>query len=283
MKHSIFSHVLTILVVVWLAALGAAGILYPERTSALFEKAMAVAAESEGGPEAGSESLLTRINVAKLFENSLGNWLVFVSAVFVGILAGKIAAAVLARVGRRLDARGWTARAHLANDLVGPASLALFTLGLAVGLAALEMSDPLRTFSCQNAAVAVLDRRVLVRLQPGVGRRRRPAADDGPDGLEARRAARPVDPQDAPRRPGGDRRVVRGRVRVRAGHRGVAGGLGDRRSGRLAGRPGFAQEPVRLDHDPVGPAFQRRRADHLRRLRRRGRGDRLPLDQGPDG
>ena len=147
MKHPIFSHVLTILVVVWLAALGVAGILYPERTSALFEKAMAVAAESEGGPEAGSESLLARINVERLFENSLGNWLVFVSAVFVGFLAGKICAAVLARVGRRLDARGWTARAHLANDLVGPASLALFTLGLAVGLAALEMSDPLRAFS----------------------------------------------------------------------------------------------------------------------------------------
>ncbi|MCX7427552.1 MAG: mechanosensitive ion channel family protein [Planctomycetia bacterium] len=147
MKHPIFSHVLTILVVAWLAALGAAGILYPERTSALFEKAMAVAAESEGGAEAGSESLLARINVAKLFENPLGNWLVFVSAVFLGILVGKICAAVLARVGRRLDARGWTARAHLANDLVGPASLALFTLGLAVGLAALEMSNPLRTFS----------------------------------------------------------------------------------------------------------------------------------------
>ena len=50
MKRSIFSHVLTILVVVWLAALGVAGVLYPERTQTLFERAMA--AESEGGPAA---------------------------------------------------------------------------------------------------------------------------------------------------------------------------------------------------------------------------------------
>lgn len=145
MKNSRLSNVLTILVVLWLATLVVLGVMYPERTSALFHEAVSVG--DEAVVDAASHSLLARVSLGPLLENnSLENWLVLVSAIFVGFLAGRVAAALLARLGQKLDDRGWTIRAHLVNNLVGPASLALFTLGLAVGLAALEMNEEVRTF-----------------------------------------------------------------------------------------------------------------------------------------
>ena len=128
-------------------AVGAAALWYPERTASLLQDAFSVLPEDARAGDAGTGSLLLRIDLKGFVaDNPPSHWLVFVSAVFVGLLAGRISSAALGRIGRRLEAQGWTARSHWANDLIGPASLALFTVGFAVGLAVLNMSDPLREF-----------------------------------------------------------------------------------------------------------------------------------------
>ena len=53
-----------------------------------------------------------------------------------------------------------------------------------------------------------------------------------------------------------------------------------RRLGRLVGSARFAEKSFRLDYDHHGPIVQDRRADHLRRLRRRDRGYRPTDHQG---
>ncbi|NIL95848.1 MAG: mechanosensitive ion channel, partial [Planctomycetales bacterium] len=61
-------------------------------------------------------------------------------------MAGRIAAALLVRVGRRFAGRDWPVRSHVVNDLIGPAKLGLLAAGIAVGVAQLRMSGPLQAF-----------------------------------------------------------------------------------------------------------------------------------------
>jgi MscS family membrane protein len=61
-------------------------------------------------------------------------WLALLGCIFMGLLAGKIAAATLRGAAIRLRNRGWTVRAIAFDSLANPASLALLTLGLAIGL-----------------------------------------------------------------------------------------------------------------------------------------------------
>lgn len=65
-------------------------------------------------------------------------WLLFLLAIFLGLVAGRIAAGVLGRFAARLERRGWTVRADVVKDLIGPAKLALLTVGLSLGLGALD-------------------------------------------------------------------------------------------------------------------------------------------------
>ncbi len=65
-------------------------------------------------------------------------WLLFLLAIFLGLVAGRIAAGVLGRFAARLERRGWTVRADVVKDLIGPAKLALLTVGLSFGLGALD-------------------------------------------------------------------------------------------------------------------------------------------------
>jgi len=78
--------------------------------------------------------------------NGLGAWGLFVAAVFLGLAAGRIAAFVLARVGARLEQRGWKVQAQVVLDLLGPVKLALLSVGLMVGLTALKMSPMFHAF-----------------------------------------------------------------------------------------------------------------------------------------
>jgi MscS family membrane protein len=95
----------------------------------------------------GNRSLLEEIDFPGLLaDNRPSRWLALAAGVVVGWVAGRLLAAVLRGLGRRCQRRGWNARHLILNGLAGPASLAILTLGLTVGLSSLAMSDPLALF-----------------------------------------------------------------------------------------------------------------------------------------
>lgn len=79
-------------------------------------------------------------------QNGIAAWGLLLAGIFVGLVAGRIAAFLLARVGAKLDHRGWKVQARALTDLLGPGKLALLSLGLMIGLAALKMSLMLQAF-----------------------------------------------------------------------------------------------------------------------------------------
>ena len=95
----------------------------------------------------GYRSLLEEIDFPGLLaENGPSRWLALAAGVGVGWVAGRLLAAVLRGLGRRCLRRGWIARQLVFSGLAGPASLAILTLGLTVGLSNLAMSAPLVLF-----------------------------------------------------------------------------------------------------------------------------------------
>ncbi|MBN2475952.1 MAG: mechanosensitive ion channel family protein [Pirellulales bacterium] len=100
------------------------------------EKRADPAPVSSGGLLGQFESVAQAVKLEGLWtQNSWSNWLIFLVSIFLGLLAGKIAAVVLGNFGRRFEHRGWRVWNHLVVDLVGPAKLGLLALGLSVGLA----------------------------------------------------------------------------------------------------------------------------------------------------
>lgn len=107
--------------------------------------------QGEGSPPADPAAAaaltawdLVRANLRKGWTESFWGdnwpvrWAIFLLAIFLGLLAGRIGAGALRRVADRLQRRGWVIRAHVPKDLVGPAKLALLTVGLSVGLGMLD-------------------------------------------------------------------------------------------------------------------------------------------------
>ena len=93
-------------------------------------------------------SLVTQLNFPGLVEkNSPAVWITLAALLAMGFLCGRTCAALLQRVGRRFHDRDWEASARLLLDLAGPAQLALFALAVTLGLAGVEMSDPLRVLA----------------------------------------------------------------------------------------------------------------------------------------
>jgi MscS family membrane protein len=94
-------------------------------------------------------SLVEQLRLSELWQrNGLSEWAILLGAIFLGLVAGKILAAVLARSQRRFEARGWTVGAHVAGDLIGPGKLVLIAVGLSLGLAQINgMSVPLKALS----------------------------------------------------------------------------------------------------------------------------------------
>ncbi len=83
--------------------------------------------------------------------NEWQQWSIFLGALVLGWLAGRIAAFLLKAVAGRFRRRGWQFWAHLPADAVGPAKLALIALGLGIGFAMLHgTSLPLRSFVRQT-------------------------------------------------------------------------------------------------------------------------------------
>ncbi|MBL7044035.1 MAG: mechanosensitive ion channel family protein [Pirellulaceae bacterium] len=106
------------------------------------------AASREAAPEGiDTETLLQNLQLGSVVrENTVTTWIILLVAIFVGLAVGKIASWSLRRIGTRLESRGWQSRAQVLMGLAGPASLALLTVGLMVGLANVAMSGALGRF-----------------------------------------------------------------------------------------------------------------------------------------
>ena len=73
-----------------------------------------------------------------------GIWLIPVVALVLGLVAGRICALVLNWVGSRSSARGWTIWEQVFAGAVGPANLALLTMGLTVAVANVDLGQATR-------------------------------------------------------------------------------------------------------------------------------------------
>ncbi len=157
MVRRIFSNTFTVVVVAWFVVGGSLVVTNPTGSRGFFDEVFpalshqaghGVAAEvltaegkaaSEGKTEASETGFSAFVDF--FLDNSPSQWFIFVSGVFAGFLLGRIVAAVLAMIGRNLRSHGWDARSHIPADLATPAWLAIFALGLQVGLVALEMNS----------------------------------------------------------------------------------------------------------------------------------------------
>jgi MscS family membrane protein len=83
-------------------------------------------------------------------DNRVSNWLTLLISLALALAAGRLLAALLYWFGQRLQARGWRTRRMLVISLVGPANLALLTLGLQLGLTNLKMSSALGHFTSKT-------------------------------------------------------------------------------------------------------------------------------------
>jgi MscS family membrane protein len=93
----------------------------------------------------GLDSVLDRVRLT-IRQTPWTGWVALLAGIAAGLLIGRLAAALLCKVGARLEARGWRGRALLLTGASGPVSLAIFTLGLSIGLAWITMSPSLHDF-----------------------------------------------------------------------------------------------------------------------------------------
>lgn len=109
----------------------------------------ATAPEAGPPPPAGGteRSFIDELRLEELASNPLSHWLILLAAITVAVAAGKIVSWLLRRLAQRLERRRWHGQAQVFAGLASPATLALFSLGLSIGLAWIKMSDPLRTIS----------------------------------------------------------------------------------------------------------------------------------------
>jgi MscS family membrane protein len=105
----------------------------------------AVVVVNAGGAAAKEEvdrSFVEELRVGELFsKNSLGRWVLLLGLIFLAIGLGKVVTFLLERVAYRLEKRGWHSQAEVFSGATSPATLALFTVGLSIGLGNLAMSE----------------------------------------------------------------------------------------------------------------------------------------------
>jgi MscS family membrane protein len=82
--------------------------------------------------------------------NSLFAWFMLLLWIFIGILAGRICAAILRKAG----SRQWSVSTKFLLDLAGPANLFLIAMGLAFGLLWIKMDKQLR--DCASGALLLI-------------------------------------------------------------------------------------------------------------------------------
>lgn len=133
---------------------GGAGVAEAATESAQAGQDSASASPQKGQPPgqpashaASAELNLLVAEADQLWEaNDLGNWLTLLVSLALALLAGRILASILNWLSRRMQTRGWRGRRHVFVSLIGPANLALLTLGLHFGLANLKTSPTLEAF-----------------------------------------------------------------------------------------------------------------------------------------
>lgn len=85
-------------------------------------------------------------------QTTLAGWLTLALGVVGGLLLGRVAAAVLRKIGSKFEARGWRGRKIAFCGAAGPAALAIFAVGLSVGLAPVHLSAEARAFATRVLA-----------------------------------------------------------------------------------------------------------------------------------
>ncbi|MCC7145839.1 MAG: mechanosensitive ion channel family protein [Phycisphaeraceae bacterium] len=71
-------------------------------------------------------------------------WLGLLGAIFLGLIAGKIAGSILRAAAGKLQRRGWEGRGVAFENAANPASLALLTFALTAGMQLIYLEEPLR-------------------------------------------------------------------------------------------------------------------------------------------
>ena len=94
----------------------------------------------------GLDSVLDRVSLT-VRQTPWTGWLALLVAIAAGLVIGKAIGTILGQMGSRLVTRGWRGRALLLTGSAGPVSLAIFTLGLSIGLAWITMSPSLHAFA----------------------------------------------------------------------------------------------------------------------------------------
>ncbi|MBN2296781.1 MAG: mechanosensitive ion channel family protein [Pirellulales bacterium] len=161
MIRRLFSNTFTVIVIIWFVVAGVMMIVNPSGAKDFFKEIFPsqkgssdLTATTNGKVDTkDQEEVSNKLGFANIFHgdssertglvgfivnNSVERWFFFVSVVFVGFLLGRVVSLILKAIGRKLESRGWAGRAHIPADLASPAFLAIFTLGLHVGLAAMN-------------------------------------------------------------------------------------------------------------------------------------------------
>jgi MscS family membrane protein len=151
MKQHFFAHLGSILIVVLLLVVAVFAVQNPNRMQNALQEAFSVASVGEDAKGEAEPSFLSKIASDPVFsDNGVAEWIVVLAMVLVGLVAGKLVGAITRRIGDAQQERGWIVRGHVIGDAAGPLNLALFTLGIAIGLAVLNMGPALTKFLRQT-------------------------------------------------------------------------------------------------------------------------------------
>jgi MscS family membrane protein len=122
------------------------GVLFAAAATARAQTTAAAPQPQPGAAE--GRSFYDELRFGELWtQNRLSKWLVLFGLLVLAIAAGRILTFFLLRLATRLEKRGWHGQAQVFNGLTGPGTLALFTLGLSIGLAGIAMSPLLQDFT----------------------------------------------------------------------------------------------------------------------------------------
>ncbi len=82
--------------------------------------------------------------------NGIVTWLALLGFIFMGVLAGWIAQAILRAAAAKAQSKSWHFQRLLLSSLAGPANLFATAAGLGFGLAMLTMGDDLRAYALRS-------------------------------------------------------------------------------------------------------------------------------------
>lgn len=104
----------------------------------------------------GAFSFFKSLHLEVLWQrNGWIQWGLLLAAILGGVIAGKIVSVILEKVGQRWIDRGWLARGQVFAEGATPANLALITVGLAIGLGQLRLSEAVGNF-CGSVVTMLL-------------------------------------------------------------------------------------------------------------------------------